>query len=159
MNKVVLIGRLTQEPEMRKLASGKTVTTFNIATHDYRSKAGEKSEFHSIVTWERLAEICAEFLGKGALVSIEGRIQTRQWEDENKLRHWKTEIVANALEMLSGRRKKDYTAEASAHALEAQAEADGFARVPQVAGVDDAEADEAEEDAMAQADEGELVAA
>ena len=154
MNKVMLIGRLTKEPEMRKLASGKTVTTFSVATHDYRGAGGEKSEFHSVVTWDRLAEICAEFLGKGALVSIEGRIQTRQWEDENKLRHWKTEIVANALEMLSGRRKKDYASEASAQALEAQAEADGFARVPAIAEDDDAEATAEDE-----ADESELVAA
>ena len=117
MNKVILIGRLTKEPEMRKLASGKMVTQFTMATHDYES---EKSEFHSIITWDRLAEICAEFLGKGTLVSIEGSIQSRQWEDENKLRHWKTEIVANTLEMLSPaafgraaaqRRKKDYTAD------------------------------------------------
>ena len=153
MNKVMLIGRLTKEPEMRKLASGKTVTTFTVATHDYRSAAGEKSEFHSVVTWDGLAEICAQFLGKGALVSIEGRIQTRQWEDENKLRHWKTEIVANALEMLSGRRKKDYASEASAQALEAQAEADGFTRVPATA------ADEGESEAEDEAEESELVAA
>jgi len=156
MNKVMLIGRLTKEPELRKLASGKSVATFSVATHDYRGAGGEKSEFHSIVTWDRLAEICAEFLGKGALVSIEGRIQTRQWEDENKLRHWKTEIVANALEMLSGRRKKDYASEASAQALESQAEADGFARVPAAALDDDSDmADDAEDEAA----ESELVAA
>jgi single-strand DNA-binding protein len=158
MNKVMLIGRLTKEPEMRKLASGKTVTTFTVATHDYRSAAGEKSEFHSVVTWDRLAEICAQFLGKGALVSIEGRIQTRQWEDENKLRHWKTEIVANALEMLSGRRKKDYASEASAQALEAQAEADGFARVPAAAEDDDPDS-AADAEAEDEAEESELVAA
>jgi single-strand DNA-binding protein len=157
MNKVLLIGRLTKEPEMRKLASGKTVTTFSVATHDYRGAGGEKSEFHSVVTWDRLAEICAEFLGKGALVSIEGRIQTRQWEDENKLRHWKTEIVANALEMLSGRRKKDYASEAAAQALEAQAEAEGFARVPASAGSDDDGASDAE--AEDETEESELVAA
>jgi single-strand DNA-binding protein len=157
MNKVVLIGRLTKEPEMRKLASGKTVTTFTVATHDYRSAGGEKSEFHSVVTWDRLAEICAEFLGKGALVSIDGRIQTRQWEDENKLRHWKTEIVANALEMLSGRRKKDYATEASANALEAQAAADGFVPIPAAAiGEDD---DGAESEAEDETEESELVAA
>ena len=154
MNKVMLIGRLTKEPEMRKLASGKTVTQFSLATHDYRGAGGEKSEFHSIVTWDRLAEICAEFLGKGALVSIEGRIQTRQWEDENKLRHWKTEIVANALEMLSGRRKKDYAAESAAQALAAQAEADGFVAVTATAVVDSAEDAETTE-----AEEAELVAA
>ena len=156
MNKVVLIGRLTKEPEMRKLASGKTVTQFSIATHDYRS-GSEKSEFHSVVTWDRLAEICAEFLGKGALVSIDGRIQTRQWEDENKLRHWKTEIVANGLEMLSGRRKKDYATEASANALEAQAAADGFVPIPAAAIAD--EDDDADADAEDETDESELVAA
>ena len=79
------------------------------------------------MTWDRLAEICAEFLGKGALVALDGRIQTRQWEDENKLRHWKTEIVASSLEMLSGRRKKDYEAQQAADSLAAQAEQYGEA--------------------------------
>ncbi len=157
MNKVVLIGRLTKEPEMRKLASGKTVTQFSIATHDYRT-GSEKSEFHSVVTWDRLAEICAEFLGKGALVALDGRIQTRQWEDENKLRHWKTEIVAGSLEMLSGRRKKDYATESAAQALAAQAEAMGFTAVAATATEADADADD---DAVATADSAEeaLVAA
>lgn len=157
MNKVTLIGRLTKEPEMRKLASGKTVTQFSLATHDYRS-GSEKSEFHSIVTWDRLAEICAEFLGKGALVALEGRIQTRQWEDENKLRHWKTEIVAGTLEMLSGRRKKDYAAESAAQALAAQAEADGFVPVAAVAAQDVDEPDAQTSDVTSDED-AELVAA
>jgi single-strand DNA-binding protein len=159
MNKVTLIGRLTKEPEMRKLASGKTVTQFSIATHDYRT-GSEKSEFHSVVTWDRLAEICAEFLGKGALVALDGRIQTRQWEDENKLRHWKTEIVAGSLEMLSGRRKKDYATESAAQALAAQAEAMGFTAVAATATETEADFD-ADDDAAATADSDEeaLVAA
>lgn len=74
-----------------------------------------------MVTWDRLAEICAQYLGKGQLVAIEGRLQTRQWEDERKLRHWKTEVVASQVEMLSGRRKKDYGAESAAEALAMQA--------------------------------------
>ena len=74
-----------------------------------------------MVTWDRLAEICAQYLGKGQLVAIEGRLQTRQWEDERKIRHWKTEIVANQVEMLSGRRKKDHAAESAAEALAMQA--------------------------------------
>jgi single-strand DNA-binding protein len=82
-------------------------------------------EYHTIVTWDRLAEICGQYLGKGQLVSIIGRLQTRQWEDDNKFRHWKTEIVANSVEMLSGKRKKDYAAESAAEALVAQAEAMG----------------------------------
>src|SRR5918999_140257 len=120
MNRVLLTGRLTRDPEMRSLASGKTVTQFGVATNEYRAGA-EKSEYHNVVTWDRLAEICGQFLAKGQLVAVEGRLQTRQWEDDKKLRHWKTEIVAASVEMLSGRRKKDYSAESAAEALAAQA--------------------------------------
>jgi len=160
MNRVLLTGRLTRDPEMRKLASGKTVTQFSVATNDYRGGT-EKSEYHNVVTWDRLAEICGQYLGKGQLVNIEGRIQTRQWEDESKARHWKTEIVAGAVEMLSGRRKRDYAAEAAAEALAAQAHALGVSS--EADDSDDAPADEtetAEEAVVAeQEDEAELVAA
>ena len=122
MNRVLLTGRLTRDPELRSLATGKTVTQFSLATNDYRGGA-EKAEYHNVVVWDRLAEICGQYLGKGQLVAIEGRIQTRQWEDDKKIRHWKTEIVAGSVEMLSGRRKKDYAAESAADALQAQAEA------------------------------------
>ena len=125
MNQVLLTGRLTRDPEVRKLANGKTVTQFGIATNDYRG-GSEHSEYHTVVTWDRLAEICGQYLGKGQLVSIAGRIQTRQWEDDEKKRHWKTEIVANTVEMLSGKKKKDYAAESAAQALEAQAAAMGL---------------------------------
>ena len=120
MNRVLLTGRLTRDPELRSLAGGKTVTQFSLATNDYRA-GQEKAEYHTVVTWDRLAEICAQFLGKGQLVAIEGRLQTRQWEDEKKLRHWKTEVVAGSVEMLSGRRKKDYATETAADALAVQA--------------------------------------
>jgi single-strand DNA-binding protein len=125
MNRVLLTGRLTRDPELRTLSTGKTVTQFSLATNDYRG-GKELSEFHSIVTWDRLAEICGQYLGKGQLVALEGRLQTRQWEDDKKLRHWKTEIVASSVEMLSGRRKKDYAAESAAEALISQAEAMGI---------------------------------
>ena len=125
MNRVLITGRLTRDPELRTLASGKTVTQFSVATNDYRA-GEERSEFHSIVTWDRLAEICGQYLGKGQMVAVDGRLQTRQWEDEKKARHWKTEIVAAHVEMLSGRRKKDYAAESAAEALAAQAQAMGF---------------------------------
>jgi single-strand DNA-binding protein len=75
-------------------------------------------------SWDRLAEICGRYLGKGQQVAIEGRIQTRTWDDDKGLRHWKTEIVAGTVEMLSGRRKKDYAAESAADALETAAEKD-----------------------------------
>ena len=125
MNQVLLTGRLTRDPEVRKLASGKSVAQFGIATNDYRG-GSEHSEYHTVVTWDRLAEICGEYLGKGQLVSISGRLQTRQWEDDDKKRHWKTEIVANTVEMLSGKKKKDYAAESAAQALAAQAAAMGL---------------------------------
>jgi single-strand DNA-binding protein len=141
MNRVLLTGRLTRDPELRTLASGKTVTQFSVATNEYRGGT-EKSEYHSVVTWDRLAEICGQYLGKGQLVAIEGRLQTRQWEDDKKLRHWKTEIVAGHVEMLSGRRKKDYAAESAAEALAAQAEAMGYQ--PQDAPAE-GEGDEAED--------------
>ena len=121
MNKVLLTGRLTRDPEMRSLASGKSVTQFGLATNEFRTNGGEKSEYHNVVTWDRLAEICGTYLGKGQQVAVEGRLQTRSWDDERGQRHWKTEVVANSVEMLSGRRKKDYEAEAAAEALAAQA--------------------------------------
>jgi single-strand DNA-binding protein len=144
MNRVLLTGRLTRDPELRTLASGKTVTQFSVATNDYRSGA-EKAEYHNIVTWDRLAEICGQYLGKGQLVALEGRLQTRQWEDDKKIRHWKTEIVASSLEMLSGRKKKDYAAESAAEALEAQAEAMGVTSEGESFVTDDE--DESEEEA------------
>ena len=149
MNRVLLTGRLTRDPELRTLASGKTVTQFSIATNDYRG-GSEKSEYHNIVTWDRLAEICGQYLGKGQLVALEGRLQTRQWEDDKKIRHWKTEIVASSLEMLSGRKKKDYAAESAAEALEAQAEAMGVTPEPESFGpVDVAESDPDQEEVAA----------
>ena len=124
MNQVLLTGRLTRDPEVRKLASGKTVAQFGIATNDYRG-GSEHSEYHTVVTWDRLAEICGEYLGKGQLVSISGRLQTRQWEDDDKKRHWKTEIVASTVEMLSGKKKKDYAAESAAAGTRGAGRGDG----------------------------------
>jgi single-strand DNA-binding protein len=126
VNKVVLTGRLTRDPEMRSLASGKSVTQFAVATNAYAA-GKEKAEYHNVVTWDRLAEICGQYLGKGQQVAIEGRLQTRSWDDDRGQRHWKTEVVAAHVEMLSGRKKKDYDAEAAAGALEAQAAALGEA--------------------------------
>jgi single-strand DNA-binding protein len=120
VNKVLLTGRLTRDPEMRSLASGKSVTQFSVATNEYVGGGKEKAEYHNVVTWDRLAEICGQYLGKGQQVAIEGRIQTRSWDDDQGKRHWKTEIVAGHVEMLSGRRKKDYEAETAADALAVQ---------------------------------------
>jgi single-strand DNA-binding protein len=132
VNKVLLTGRLTRDPEMRSLSSGKAVTQFSIATNEYIGQGKERAEYHNIVTWDRLAQTCGEFLGKGQQVAVEGRLQTRSWDDERGQRHWKTEVVANHVEMLSGRRKKDYADASAANALAAQA-----------AGYDDSDADDA----------------
>jgi single-strand DNA-binding protein len=121
VNRVLLTGRLTRDPEMRSLASGKAVTQFSVATNEYVGQGKEKAEYHNIVTWDRLAQTCGEFLGKGQQVAIEGRLQTRSWDDDAGKRHWKTEVVASHVEMLSGRRKKDYAAENAANGLAAQA--------------------------------------
>ncbi len=121
MNKVILAGRLTRDPEMRSLSSGKAVTQFSLATNEYAA-GQERTEFHSIVAWDRLAQICGEFLGKGQQVAVEGRLQTRSWDDDRGVRHWKTECVASRVEMLSGRRKKDYQAETVAADLPDEAD-------------------------------------
>jgi len=158
MNRVLLTGRLTRDPELRTTASGKAVATFSIASHQYAG-GKELTDFHSIVAWNRLAETCGTYLGKGQQVAIEGRISTRTWDDAAGARHWKTEIVASSVEMLSGRRKKDYATETAASALEAQALAAGYtpdATEPvaddsafTVAGMsDDEDEDEDEEDEL-----------
>jgi single-strand DNA-binding protein len=122
MNRVLLTGRLTRDPEMRNLASGKAVTTFTLASNEFYGSGKERAEDTAVVTWDRLAEIAGTYLGKGQQVAIEGRLQTRSWDDDRGTRHWKTEVVADKIEMLSGRRKKDYEAQQAADALAAQAE-------------------------------------
>jgi single-strand DNA-binding protein len=122
VNKVMLTGRLTRDPEMRSLASGKNVTTFTVASNEFIGGGREKAEYHPVVTWDRLAEIAGTYLGKGQQVAIEGRLQTRSWDDDRGQRHWKTEVVASHVEMLSGRRKKDYEAQQAAESLAVQAE-------------------------------------
>jgi single-strand DNA-binding protein len=112
---------------MRALASGKNVTTFTVASNEFIGGGREKAEYHPVVSWGRLAEIAGTYLGKGQQVAIEGRLQTRSWDDDRGSRHWKTEIVADKVEMLSGRRKKDYEAQQAADSLVAQAEALGEA--------------------------------
>jgi single-strand DNA-binding protein len=111
VNKVLLTGRLTRDPELRSLASGSSVATFAVATNEFRGNGKERAEYHNVVVWDRLAVVCGQYLGKGQQVAIEGRLQTRQWDDDRGTRHWKTEVVATSVEMLSGRRKRDYEAE------------------------------------------------
>ncbi len=110
INKVILIGNLGRDPEIRYTASGTAVANFTIATTDnWTNKDGTKearTEWHRIVAWGRLGEICGEYLSKGKSVYIEGRIQTREWEDKEGNKRQTTEIVAYQMQMLGG---KGYT--------------------------------------------------
>jgi len=106
VNKVILIGNLGADPEVRYTQSGTAVANFRIATTETWKKDGEKeeqTEWHRIVTFARLAEICGEYLSKGSKVYIEGRIQTRKWEDRDGNPRYTTEIVAREMKMLSPR--------------------------------------------------------
>ncbi len=103
VNKVILVGNLGRDPELRKTPGGATVTSFTLATTDkYTDKNGqrqEQTEWHNIVCWNRLAEISAQYLKKGSSVFIEGKLSTRSWED-NGQKKYKTEIVASGMQML-----------------------------------------------------------
>lgn len=106
LNKVMIIGRVTKTPELRTTPSGQSVTSFNVATNrQYTDSSGqkqEKAEFHSIVAWGKLAEICCQYLTKGRRVFIEGRLQTRDWVGQDGLRRYATEIIADNMIMLDG---------------------------------------------------------
>ena len=103
VNKVILIGRLGADPEIRYTIDGKPITTFRIATNEVIIKNGEKeehTEWHRIVTFGRLAEFCGEYLSKGSRVYIEGKIRTRKFEDKQGIQRYITEIIANSLQIL-----------------------------------------------------------
>ncbi|HTX87318.1 MAG TPA: single-stranded DNA-binding protein [Candidatus Nanoarchaeia archaeon] len=105
LNKVMLIGNLTRDPEIRNTTTGKTVASFGVATSmvwkDQSGAKQEKAEFHNIVAWGKLAEICGQYLKKGLKVYIEGRLQTRDWTGQDGVKRYRTEIVAENMIMLS----------------------------------------------------------
>ena len=107
INKAIIIGNLGSDPEIRYTQSGTQVATFNVATTErWKGQDGqmqESTEWHKIVAWKRLAEICGEYLHKGSKVYIEGKIQTRKWQDQNGNDKYTTEIVAREMKMLSPR--------------------------------------------------------
>ena len=107
INKAIIVGNLGADPEIRYTQSGSQVATFNVATTErWRDQSGtmqESTEWHRIVAWQRLAEICGEYLHKGSRVYIEGRIQTRKWQDQSGNDRYTTEIVAREMKMLDRR--------------------------------------------------------
>jgi single-strand DNA-binding protein len=116
LNKVLLIGRLGRDPEMRYTPSGKPVTTFSLATsRTWNTSEGERrteTEWFNIVAWGNLAEICKQFLNKGQQVYVEGRLQTRHWDDSEGVKHSVTEIVANEMILLGERRDANHSGDA-----------------------------------------------
>lgn len=111
LNKVLIIGRVGRDPEMRYTPSGRPVTTFSVgATRSWTTADGEKhsdTEWFNVVAWSNLAEICHQFLRKEKLVYIEGRLQTRNWQDQEGKKHTTVEIVANEMIMLDERRSEN----------------------------------------------------
>jgi single-strand DNA-binding protein len=107
INRVILVGRLGRDPEMRYTGSGTPVVNFSLATNerwsDQNGGRQERTEWHNIVVWSKLAEICNQYLSKGQLVYIEGRLQTREWDDRDGNRRRTTEIVAREMKMLGPR--------------------------------------------------------
>ena len=107
VNKVILIGRLGKDPELKYTPSGVAVAKFSIATDEvFKDKTGEqqkRTEWHNIVAWQKLAEICGEYLTKGKQVYIEGSIQSRQWEDQSGNKRTSYEIVARQMTMLGSK--------------------------------------------------------
>ena len=104
VNKAILVGRLGADPEVRYTQDGMMVTNLRIATSEqWKDKNGERiqrTEWHRVVTFRRLAEICGNYLSKGSLVYVEGRIQTRSWDDKEGNKRYTTEIVASTMQML-----------------------------------------------------------
>lgn len=107
VNKVILIGNLGADPEVRYTPSGQPVANFRIATSeswtDKNGQKQDKTEWHRIVAWGKLAELCGEYLAKGRQVYVEGKLQTRQWDDRDGNKKYTTEIVANQITFLGGR--------------------------------------------------------
>jgi single-strand DNA-binding protein len=107
VNKVILVGNLGQDPELKYTPNGAAVTTLSLATSEvWKDNDGnkqERTEWHRVVLWRRLAEIAGEYLKKGSKVYIEGRLQTRSWEDKDGVKRYMTEVVGDALTMLDSR--------------------------------------------------------
>ena len=117
LNKVLLIGNMGKDPEVRYTASGTAVASFSLATSEkFKNKGGEweeRTEWHNIILWGRLAEIAGEYLTKGKTVFIEGRLQTRKWQDRDGKDRFTTEIVGEKMQMLSRKEGNGRTEEAA----------------------------------------------
>ncbi|OFZ12790.1 MAG: single-stranded DNA-binding protein [Bdellovibrionales bacterium RBG_16_40_8] len=106
INKVIIIGRLGTDPEVKNISPNQTVTRLSLATSenwtDREGKKQERTEWHRVVVWGKLAELCGKYLTKGRQVYVEGRLQTRSWEDQQGQKRYTTEVVANTVQFLGG---------------------------------------------------------
>jgi single-strand DNA-binding protein len=102
LNKVFVLGNLTKDPEIRTTPSGTAVCSFNVATNRHYTTADgtkkQEPEFHAVVAWGKQAELVRQYLKKGSLLLVEGRLQTRDWEDDKGVKHYRTEVVAEGLQ-------------------------------------------------------------
>jgi single-strand DNA-binding protein len=135
VNKVILIGNLGRDPELRYTQSGQPVANFTLATTETWNKRDgggkeEKTEWHRIVAWGRTAELCTQYLAKGRSVYVEGRLQTREWEDREGKKQRTTEIVANTVQFLGGNRGGSGAAAGAAPAPSAPSAQDASAAEP-----------------------------
>ncbi len=116
VNKVILIGNLTRDPELRYTPQGSAVVSFVVATNREWNMDGVKKEvvdFHSVVAWNKLAELCGQLLSKGSKVYVEGRLQTRDWTDTEGVKKYKTEVVIDEMIILSNKRSSNGAAPSS----------------------------------------------
>ena len=138
LNKVMLIARLGKDPEVRYTQNGTPVASFSVATSEkWKDNSGypqEKTEWHNIVIWSKLAEVAKRFLSKGSLVYLEGRLTTRKWQDQSGANRYTTEVVCNKMVMLGGKRNGEV--EAAPSEISEAAEPVGSS---EAAGIDDSD--------------------
>lgn len=126
VNKVILLGNLTRDPELRYTPQGHAVCSFGLATNREWKTEGEKqesTEFHNLVAWNKLAELCSQLLTKGSKVFIEGRLQTRDWVAEDGSKRYKTEVVVDEMVLLNSKKSEGWAGGASADAAPQAGEA------------------------------------
>jgi len=143
LNKAQLIGNLTRDPELRQTPNGTNVCSFTIATNftwkDQMGNKQEKVEFHNIVAWGKLAEICGQYLSKGKKIYLEGRIQTRDWEADDGSKRYKTEIIAENMIMLSrgGEQQAQFSQNSAPQTNQTQTEKPSTAPTEEEISIDD----------------------
>jgi len=138
VNKVILVGRLGADPEVRYSGGGTAVTNFRLATdRKYTNKQGEKvdeTEWHRCVAFGRTGEVCGEYLHKGSLIYVEGRIRTREWQDKDGNKRWSTDILVEQMRMLGSKGERPASSSASSNASSGD---DPFDRLPDMPPDDD----------------------